>query len=46
MGLGQMDEGLVMSFQIAHKRAIGFDDDVMLVAVIDYYSLLVPWMKL
>ena len=46
MSLGQMDKGLVMSFQIADKRAIGFDDDFVLVAIVDYFSLLVPWMKL
>ena len=35
-----------MSFQIADERAVGFDDDFMLVAVVDYFFLLIPWMKL
>ena len=35
-----------MSFKIANEWAVGFNDDFMLVAVVDYFFLLVPWMKL
>ena len=35
-----------MSFLIADQRAVRFDDDLVLVAIVDYGSLLVPWMKL
>ena len=35
-----------MSFQIPDEWAVGFDDDFMLVAVVDYSFLLIPWMKL
>lgn len=35
-----------MSFLIADQWAVRFDDDLVLVAIVDYGSLLVPWMKL
>ena len=35
-----------MSFKIADEWAVGFDDNFVLVAVVDYCFLLVPWMKL
>ncbi len=35
-----------MSFQVAYEWAVCFDDDFVLVAVVDYSSLLIPWMKL
>ena len=35
-----------MSFQVAHKWTVRFDDNLILVTVVDYRSLLVPWMKL
>ena len=35
-----------MSLLIADQRAVRFDDDLVLVAIVDYGSLLVPWMKL
>ena len=35
-----------MSFQVAHKWTVRFDNNLMLVTVVDYRSLLIPWMKL
>ena len=35
-----------MGFEVAHEWAVGFDDDFMLVAIVDYCSLLIPWVKL
>ena len=35
-----------MSFEIADEWAVGFDDDFVLVAVVDYRFLLIPWMEL
>ena len=35
-----------MSFKIADEWAVGFDDNFVLVAVVDYCFLLIPWMKL
>ena len=46
MAFGRVNESLVMSFKIADEWAVGFDDDFVLVAIVDYCSLLIPWMKL
>ena len=46
MAFGHVNESLVMSFEIADEWAVGFDDDFVLVAIVDYCSLLIPWMKL
>ena len=46
MAFGHVNESLVMSFKIADEWAVGFDDDFVLVAIVDYCSLLIPWMKL
>ena len=35
-----------MSFQVAHKWTVRFDDNLMLFTVVDYRSLLIPRMKL
>ena len=35
-----------MGFKIADEWAVGFDDDFVLVAVVNYRFLLIPWMKL
>lgn len=35
-----------MSFKITDEWAVGFDDDFVLVAVVDYCLLLIPWMEL
>ena len=35
-----------MGFKIADEWAVGFDDDFVLVAIVDYCFLLIPWMKL
>lgn len=35
-----------MCLEISHERAVGFNDDLVLVAIIDYFSLLVPRVKL
>lgn len=32
-----------MGFLISDKGAVGFDDDFLLVAVVDNGSLLIPW---
>ena len=39
-------EGLVVGFLIADERAVGFDDDVVLLAVFDSLALLTPWVEL
>ena len=39
-------ECFVMSFLVADKRAVGFYDYVVFVAVFDYLALLAPWMEL
>ena len=46
MLLGQFLEGLIMSFEVADEGAVGFDDDVVLVAVLYDCSLLAPRVKL
>ena len=35
-----------MSLLVADQWTVRFDDNLVLVAVVDYRSLLVPWMKL
>ena len=35
-----------MSFKVTDEWTVGFDDDFVLVAVVDYCFLLIPWMKL
>jgi hypothetical protein len=40
------DESLVLSLFVADKWAVGFDDDVVGLAVFDAFALLAPWMEL
>ena len=35
-----------MSLKIADEWAVSFNDDFVLVAIVDYCFLLIPWMKL
>ena len=35
-----------MSLLVADQWTVGFDDDLVLIAIVNYGSLLVPWMKL
>ena len=35
-----------MGFLVANERAIGFDDDFVGIAIVDYGSLLTPGMEL
>lgn len=44
--IGDATESLILSFFVADKRAVGFDDDVVGLAVFDAFALLAPWMEL
>lgn len=44
--LCHFDQGLVAGFHVANERTVCFDDDVVLVAVIDNVALLAPGMQL
>ena len=46
MFLGDGDEVFFVCFVVADERAVGFDDDVVVAAVFDNFSLLVPGVKL
>jgi hypothetical protein len=35
-----------LCFFVADERAVGFDDDVVVLAVFDTVALLAPWVKL
>jgi hypothetical protein len=39
-------EGLVIGLFVADEGAVGFNDDVILLAVVDAFALLAPWVKL
>jgi hypothetical protein len=44
--LAYADEGLVVCLFVADERAVGFDDDVVLLAVLDAFALLAPGVEL
>lgn len=44
MFLGNAEQGLVVCFLVPNERAICFDDDVVLIAVVDAVTLLAPGM--
>jgi hypothetical protein len=44
--LGDGDEGLVLALLVANDGAVGFDDNVVLLAVLDTVALLAPGVKL
>lgn len=46
MSLGKLGEGRVVSFLIADDRRVGFDDDLVLIAVIDDSALLAERVEL
>lgn len=46
MSLGELDESWIMGFLVADYWRVGFDDDVVLVAVIDYGALLAEGVEL
>lgn len=46
MFLAYAEQGLVVCFFIANKRAVRFDDDVVLFAVFDAGALLAPRVEL
>jgi hypothetical protein len=46
MLLGNADESFVVGFRVTDERAVGFDDNIVLPAVLDGLALLAPGMKL
>jgi hypothetical protein len=46
MFLAYAEQGLVIGLFIANKRAVGFNDDVVLFAVFDAGALLAPRVEL
>ena len=44
--LGDAGERFVVGFFVANNRAVCFDYDVALLAVVDNFMLLAPWVEL
>jgi hypothetical protein len=44
--LAYADEGLIVCLFVADKGTVGFDDDVVLLAVLDAFALLAPGVEL
>jgi len=40
------DKGFVVGFLVTHEGGVGFDDDFVFVAVVDYCTLLAPGVEL
>lgn len=44
--LADTQQRLVVCFLVSHERAVCFNDDVVLLTILDDFTLLTPWVKL